>query len=266
MPEGLTGSLTQLPLSDILTMLAAGGQSGRLELADGAERGDIFLRGGAIVHALSSAHSGETALGDLLRWTTGAFRFQPHVLSTDVTIDKPLERLLSEGVRHAMERDAVLRVVPSADAIPHISVEVPSGPITLQPHEWQVLSQVDGRTTIGEIAANMRCDEFSLMEALVPMVSGGMLKLELATRAAPVRAVASPAFFASLTAAVAAAMGPLAEIIIDDCIDGMGLTRESLPREMVSTLVERIASEIRDVEKRVRFQQTMLAILRNQAA
>ena len=266
MPEGLTGSLTQLSLSDILTMLSAGGQSGRLELADGSERGDIYLRGGVIVHALSSAHVGEAALIDLLRWSTGAFRFQPHVLTTDVTIDKPLERLLSEGVRHAMERDAVLRVVPSADAILHLSTDVPTGPITLQPHEWQIISQVDGRTTIAELAANMRCEDFALMEALVPMVSGGMLKLELAARVAPVRAMASPAFFASLTGAVAAAMGPLAEIVIDDCIDAMGLSRESMPREMASALVERISAEIRDIEKRVRFQQTMLGILRSQAA
>lgn len=266
MPEGLTGSLTQLPLSDILTMLAAGGQSGRLELADGPERGDIFLRSGAVVHALSSSGSGEAALIELLRWTTGAFRFQPHVLTTDVTIDKPLERLLSEGVRHAMERDAVLRVVPSPEAVLHISPEPPAGPITLEPHEWQILSQVDGRSTITEIAAHMRCDDFSLMEALVPMVSGGLLRLELAARALPARAVASPAFFSSLTAAVAAAMGPLAEIIIDDCLDAMGATRESLPRDMVSTLVERIAAEIRDAEKRIRFQQTMLSILRSQAA
>jgi len=61
-------------------------------------------------------------------------------------------------------------------------------------------------------------------------------------------------------------MGPLAEIVIDDCIDAMGLARETMPREMTSTLVERISSEIRDVEKRVRFQQTMLGILRSQAA
>ena len=61
-------------------------------------------------------------------------------------------------------------------------------------------------------------------------------------------------------------MGPLAEIIIDDAVADMGATRETFPREMVSALAERIAGEIRDTDKRVRFQQNMLSLLRSQPA
>ena len=266
MPEGLTGSLTQLPLADILTMLCAGGQSGRLELAEGSEHGEVFLRGGMVVHAITGVRSGEAAISEILRWKSGAFRFQPQVMTGSITIDKPVERLLAEGLRQASARDAVLRVIPSGQAVPRLSVEAPDGPVTLHPHEWQILARIDGRASIAELAAAMRCDEFALMEMLVPLTTSGLIRLDVPAKVVAARMTAPAAFFQSLTTAVAAAMGPLAEINIDDCLESLGATRETLARQSASTLVERIAGEIRDPEQRVRFQQTMLQVLRAQAA
>ena len=112
MAEGLTGSLAQLPLSDILTMLSAGGQSGRLELLRG-ERGETSTCARARLYTLTGVRAGEAALGGAARWPGGAFRFQPQVLSPEATIDKPLEQLFSEGDGTLGAR-AVLRIVPSA--------------------------------------------------------------------------------------------------------------------------------------------------------
>lgn len=266
MAEGLTGSLAQLPLSDILTMLGAGGQSGRLELSSSGGQGEVYLRKGAIVHAISGAKTGEIALVQLLSWPGGAFRFQPQVLSPDTTIDKPLAQLLSESARHAAERQAVYALIPSPAAVPQLSPDAPPQPITLQPRDWQIITRVNGRDSVADIAANMRVDEFAVLQTLAPLVAAGLIQIEVAaTQAPPVRHTVGFQFFHTLTGAVAAAMGPLAEIIIDDCIADMGATRDEFPREMVSALVERVAGEIRDAEKRVTFQQTMLGILRNGA-
>jgi len=49
-------------------------------------------------------------------------------------------------------------------------------------------------------------------------------------------------------------------------VEDLGFTRATLPRDAVASLAERVSAEIRDPEKRVRFQQTMLAMLRQQAA
>lgn len=266
MAEGLTGSLAQLPLRDILTMLSAGGQSGRLELSTAGARGDVYLRKGAIVHAVAGVRVGEGALAELLTWPGGAFRFQPQVLSPESTIDKPLDQLFSEGARHASEREAVHRIIPSGDAVPHLSVDAPAHAVTLQPHEWQIVARADGKTSIAEMAAELNAEEFAFMQTVAPLVTAGLLELELVAKAPPMRATVGAPFWHSLTAAVAAAMGPLAEIIVDDAVADMGATRETFPRELVSALAERIAAEIRDTDKRVAFQQTMLSLLRSQAA
>lgn len=262
MPEGLNGNLSQLPLRDILTMLAAGAQTGRLELATSKERGDIYLRRGAIVHAVSGPHLGPAAVTDLLIWPGGAFRFQPQVMSPETTIDQPLELLLADCARQASEREATLRVVPSDEAVPRLAAEAPRGPVTLQPNEWRLIARVDGTTNIAALANQMRTDAFELMEAFVPLVEAGLVILDVPAKAASTRQYASPAFFRELQAAVAAAMGPLAEVIIDDAIEELGGTRETFPRELVSALAEHISAEIREPEKRMRFQQTMLTSLR----
>ncbi len=262
MAEGLTGNLAQLPLRDILTMLSAGAQTGRLELASANERGDIYLRRGALVHAAAGPREGVEALTELLAWPGGAFRFQPQVMSAETTIDEPLEQLLADCARQASQREAILRVVPSAEAVPQLSQEAPANAVTLQPEEWRIVARVDGTATIASLANAMRTDEFALMEAFVPLVEAGLVKLDVPAKVAPMRQYASPSFFVALTSAVAAAMGPLAEIIIDDAVEDLGGTRETFPRELVSALAERIGGEIRDPEKRLRFQQTMLASLR----
>ncbi len=262
MSEGLNGNLAQLPLRDILTMLSAGAQTGRLELASTSERGDIYLRRGAPVHAVAGPHEGAQAMVELLAWPGGAFRFQPQVLSPETTIDQSLEQLLADCAHEASQREAVLRVVPSAEAVATFNQERPAQAVTLQPEEWQIIARIDGGTSIASLAHTLHVGEFELMAAFVPLVEAGLVKLDVPVRAAPVRQYAGPSFFVALTSAVAAAMGPLAEIIIDDAVEELGGTRETFPRELVSALAERIGGEIRDPEKRLRFQQTMLASLR----
>jgi hypothetical protein len=267
MAEGLTGSLAQLPLNEILTMLSAGGQSGRLELTSAGGRGDVYLRKGAIVHATAGAFVGEEALAELLTWPGGSFRFQPQVLSPEVTIDKPLEQLFSEGKRVAADREAILHVVPSGECVPRLATEAPGHVVTLQPHEWQIIAQVNGKQTISEMAATAQADEFAFMRMVAPLVSAGLILLDTpAAKAPPLRATMGTPFFQALTTAVAAAMGPLAEIIVDDALADMGASREAFPRELVSTLAERLAAEISDTDKRVAFQQTMLSMIRQAQA
>ncbi|MGH2608095.1 MAG: DUF4388 domain-containing protein, partial [Tepidiformaceae bacterium] len=51
MAEGLSGSLAQIPLADLLRMLGAGAQTGRLRLTSGLDVGDVYVQRGDIVHA-----------------------------------------------------------------------------------------------------------------------------------------------------------------------------------------------------------------------
>ncbi len=267
MVEGLTGSLAQLSPADILRMLSAGRQSGCLELMEGNLQGEIYLQAGVVVHAEAGSSKGESALAVLVGWRRGTFRFDSQVRTTEATITKPLEPLLAECLRIATEREAIARAIPSVDSVPRLAQVIPGGPITLQPHEWLVITYVNGERSIADIAAALGRDDFTIGKVLFRLVNAKLVSVQ---HEAPVqqvaRAVAGPAFFRVLTQAVAAAMGPLASIIVDDAIEDLGSSRDAFPRDLTSSLVERIAGEIRDIDKRVQFQQTMLASMRQLAA
>ena len=270
MAEGLTGNLSQIPLGDLLRMLGAGAQTGRLRLSSGLDSGDVFVQQGDIVHAESDGLAGEAAFARLAGWQAGSFRFEPGISAMDRTVDKSLEVLMAESAKAASEREAIRRVIPSTDAVPRLAAELPGPSVTIDAADWAVLAMMDGRTSIHAIAAGLLVDEPTLVKRLVRLKGAGLFELEIVQAPAqappPQRHIAGPQFFQLLTATVAEAMGPLAEVIVDDTVEAMGFTRANFPRDSVSGLCERIAAEIRDDAHRVRFQQTILSLLRSRAA
>jgi hypothetical protein len=270
MAEALTGNLAQLPLVDLLKMLIAGGQTGRLGLSSGLDSGDLYLHQGAIVHAEVDTSWGESAFMRLVSWPNGQFRFEPHVNAPERSIDKPLDQLLADAARVASEREAIRRVVPSPAVTVRMARVAPGPSVTVDAADWELLATLKEEITVAEIGAEFGWDEFEAMKRVSRLKLAGLVELGTSAQAAaPVqaaRALAGPQFFKALTAAVAGALGPLAEIIIDDTVEELGFTRATFPRDMVATLAERISSEIKDNDNRIRFQQTMLAMLRPQAA
>ena len=266
MPEGLSGSLAQLPLRHLLKMLAAGEQTGRLELNSGLELADLFLRAGVVVHATADAATGDAAVSTALGWANGSFRFEPGILPPEITITAPLEQLLAEGSRQMSEREMLRRVIPSPDVVPRLASKLPGESITISAAEWEVLAQIDGEATVGQLARKLGRSDLEAVRAFYSLKMTGLIELSVEAATPVAVALAGQPFFRALQAAVAGAMGPLAEIIIDDTLQDIGFTRGTLPRSEMSTVAERISGEIRDPENRSRFQQTMLAALRNPAA
>jgi hypothetical protein len=268
MAEGLSGSLAQIPLSDLLKMLAAGSQTGRLRLMAGTESCDLYVQQGLVVHAETEDVWGEPAFIKIMSWTNANFRFEPGMMAPDQTIEKSFEQLHAESERIVSERETVRRVIPSLEALPRLVRELPAPEVTIQPADWRVIALMDGRTSIAGIGRELGMDDISLVKQMYRLKTGGLIDLEVPQqRAAPSqRVLAGPAFFHTLTAAVADAIGPLAEVIVDDCVEVMGFTRNTFPRDGVSVLAERIAAEIRDDQQRVRFQQRILSMLRQMAA
>ncbi len=266
MPEGLSGSLDQLPLRNLLKMLAAGEQTGRLELNHGREVADLFLRAGVVVHATADAVTGDAAVATALGWTNGSFRFEPGILPPEITISSPLEQLLAEGSRQMSEREMLRRVIPSPDVVPRLAAKLPGESISISAAEWEVLAQIDGTATVGHLARLMGRSDFEAVRAFYSLKMSGLIDLSVEAAAPVAIVLADQTFFRALQTAVAGAMGPLAEIIIDDTLEDVGFTRATLPRSEMSAVAERISAEIRDPEKRSRFQQTMLAALRAPAA
>jgi hypothetical protein len=133
--------------------------------------------------------------------------------------------------------------------------------INLKPEAWRVLTQINGTRSVAEIAKGVGMDEPVVTQIADFLFKAGVLEVAEGS-VAPPRASVDSAFFDQVIRELARAMGPLAEVIIDDEIDKLGETRQRFPHDRIPDLVEGVSAAIRDEAKRLKFQQVMLEAIR----
>lgn len=331
MAGGLTGSLEQWPLPELLNMLGSSRQSGQVEVEAGEMRGSVYLHEGNIVHAVAPLESGIAALTTLFGLHAGTFSFEPRIPAPANTLSRPLDELLAEVTREASEREAILKVVGGPAMHPRLSLDTPPQPVTIQPSDWRLIAAANGSASISTIAETLGVELGTLMRAYYALGQRALVQFEappanVIPMHVPVRVAAEPEapaavvieepetfealalqeeipepvavlqtapsalpapapapvpqpapapggpaapvpivdeqFFRELARASAAALGPLAAVIVEDAVEAFGLPVDAFPRSRAAHLVEVVAREIKDDRRRADFQAYMLRFLR----
>jgi hypothetical protein len=136
-----------------------------------------------------------------------------------------------------------------------------AGEINLKPEAWRVLTQVNGARTVTDVAKSVGMDEVTVTQIIDMLYKAGIL--EVAAGSAPIPAeTVDASFFKSVSTELARAMGPLAQIIIEDEVANLNEKMDDFPRERIPDLVERVSAAIPDPKKRLHFQQIMLDNIR----
>lgn len=175
----LQGSLAELSLPDVIQLVSVSGKTGSFHLDRDGEIGRIYLKGGRIVDALVGGLRGEHAVYEMAIWSSGLFSFTPGEESDQVTIQKSNANLMMEAARRLDEWRVLSRKIPSLDRIPYF---VPRGrgqdQVTLSPHEWILVTRIDGRRSIDEIAAQLQWAAFDVSKLLFGMITSGLVALK----------------------------------------------------------------------------------------
>jgi hypothetical protein len=90
-----------------------------------------------------------------------------------------------EGARRIDEWSRIAQVVSSVAAVPELSPVEPDrdGPmLDLLPHEWQVLSIIDGVRDVRTIAAELGRDEFEIAKVIYGLATTGIVALRSSAR------------------------------------------------------------------------------------
>ena len=98
--RGVSGSLSEMSLPDIVQILSAGRKSGKLQLRVAAGAGEIYLEKGQVIHASVGNLSGEDAFYALLPVTEGEFALEPTEQLPSRVIQKTTQSLMLEAMRH----------------------------------------------------------------------------------------------------------------------------------------------------------------------
>jgi len=260
MAEALSGNLSQLRLIDILRLMHLSGRTGQLELtSEDGKFGEIYLVGGQISHALYEEWIGEEAVYGLFSWAEGTFRFHTDETTDERTVSLPTDQILEEASTYSSEWEKIRKTVPSSNAIYRLASR-PSADVQLRAEDWSVLTQLDGEKTILEIADASQLNELFTSKIICRLYELGLIELVAVqvAEATPVVDAIDESFLRQVEADLMQAIGPMASIVVDDCAEQMGHGRSSIPKEAVPELVERLANEIADANRRNRFQESML--------
>jgi DNA-binding response OmpR family regulator len=169
----IEGNLAQIPLVDLLQILAVNRKTGRLALEREGERAEIALEQGRVVDARVGAAGGEKALYRLLGRREGQFAFLPGPSGAQPRIDKKVEELVLEGLRQA---DEVARLLPASPQPPDLvelavhPTEIPPG---LHPVTEQVVALLDVPRRFGDVVDRCPASDLEAMRAIGALLEHG---------------------------------------------------------------------------------------------
>ena len=179
------GSLNELPLSDIVQLVAVSGKTGMFSMTRASEKGYVYLQNGQITHAKLGEVEGEDAIYALALWSQGSFQFSPGVESEARTISRSNTNLLLEAARRSDEWKILSKKIPGTDSVPVlVAREGVNGPVTLTPLEWKVVTKADGNRSIDEIARALRTSAFDIAKTLYGLVTAELVEIGKARGAA----------------------------------------------------------------------------------
>jgi response regulator RpfG family c-di-GMP phosphodiesterase len=101
--RGVSGSLREMGLPDMVQVLFHGRKTGKLQIRGEGQSGEIHFLEGNVMNALWGARSGEDAFYAMLKLADGEFELDPSFKATERVINQSAEALLLEGMRRLDE-------------------------------------------------------------------------------------------------------------------------------------------------------------------
>ena len=132
-----------------------------------------------------------------------------------------------------------------------------AGEFSLDGQMLSVLMELDGRKSVSEVAKNS-----GLSMGLIRQAISRLLQFKLIEPVAEAVSTLDRDFFDYLNGQLSLAIGPLAEIIIEDAVSDVGHDLSRFPVHRAAELVDLISREIQREEKRNLFKQNMLSKIR----
>lgn len=157
---------------------------GRLEDMGDREAGIYLVNAGyAALDQVTSALEVNYAekFRHLFDWTEGFFRFEAGEMLPDdqIPVHLNLENLIVEGARELQQIEELKAEIPSLD----MALKFTDRPgtdirnINLSQTEWQVVSYVNPRNTIQQIAATTKLDEVEIRRVVFTLLQAGLVEI-----------------------------------------------------------------------------------------
>lgn len=124
----------------------------------------------------------ESVVFDLFSWNEGTFSFadgKEDKVQIDASIRVSIEALLMEGARRIDEWSRMGDRIPNAAVVPRLANPKESSDtyIDLRPAEWEILTLIDGRHSLYDIASELALSEFEVAKTVYGMLSTELIEV-----------------------------------------------------------------------------------------
>jgi hypothetical protein len=129
----------------------------------------------------------EHVVFELMSWREGFFSFEERSsgeLPGDTRINVSTESLLMEGARRIDEWSRIADKVPNLSVVPLLAPvsDAHESQLDLLPHEWEMLTMIDGERDLKGIASALGRSEFEVAKVAYGLISTGVVDLAIAPR------------------------------------------------------------------------------------
>ncbi len=183
----IEGNLAQIPLVDLLQILAVNRKTGRLSVEREGEKAEIALKEGRVVDAQMGAVTGEKALWRLLTRREGQFAFIPGGAEVEARIERKVEELVLEGLRQADELARLLPDLPVATDVLERAVHPSELPPGLHPVTEEVVANLETPRSFAELIDRCHGSDLEAMRAVKALLDHGFVR-QRAGQAVPAEA------------------------------------------------------------------------------
>lgn len=118
----------------------------------------------------------------LFNWNEGQFQFEQNILPSDDRIAVPisLENVIMEGSRRVQESERLHDELPDLSSVALRFTDNPDARlrnVNLSVEEWRVISFINPRNTIKQIAQSNNMDDFKIRKIVYGMLQAGLVEL-----------------------------------------------------------------------------------------
>jgi hypothetical protein len=117
----------------------------------------------------------------LFAWVEGLFYFEPNLLPSEdkITVPINLENIIMEGSRRLKERERLQGELPNLNRALKFTdrPDTRLRDINLSVEEWRVISFINPRNTIKQIAQSNNMDDFQIRKIVYGMLQAGLVEL-----------------------------------------------------------------------------------------
>lgn len=184
--KALEGDLSEFPLTDIIQLVDLSKQTGAVEIEGqrGTGRvfkGRIYFRDGKIIAAEMPGFAPLEAVYVCFTLSSGPFHFLDKVQPEKDTITVSNEIIIMEGImrQDAWESHPVEEPdTPPLTMVPRLVPNPATGTteINLEAEEWRVLTMVNGKNTVAQIARRSGLGEVRTREIVSELLTSGLIE------------------------------------------------------------------------------------------